>query len=117
MSTIFLSDDDDWNLVCMEIRKLAAKWRAIGIALGISGRMLNEIAGNHHHQASDCLASILQEWIGQNYNTAKFGAPSWRTLCRAIQKVSDNKFFKDLARSHGGKPYSISKHPLNLLVP
>ena len=114
---VFLSDHDDWNLAYMEIRKLAAEWRDIGIALGISGHVLDEIASNHHHQASDSLASVLQKWIGQNYNTDKFGVPSWRTLCRAIQKVSDNKFFKDLARSHGGKPYSVSTHPLNLLVP
>jgi hypothetical protein len=24
-------------------------------------------------------------------------------LCRAIQKVSDNKFFKEVAKNHGGK--------------
>ena len=111
-SVYYFSDEDDWNLAYVEIKRLAASWRDIGIALGISGHVLDEIAGNHHHQAGDCLASVLQKWIGQNYNTDKFGLPSWRTLCRAIQSVSDNKFFKDLARKHGGKHYSRvhSKH-------
>ena len=101
----------------MEIKKLAAWWRDIGMALGINEHKLYEIAVTHRHEVSACLANVLQEWIGRNYNTANFGIPSWRTLCRAIQTVSDNKFFKDLARSHRGKPYSVSKHPLNLLVP
>ena len=89
----------------MEVKKVAAKWRDIGAALGISGHKLEEIASNHHHQAADCLSSVLQDWIGQNYSTQKFGMPSWRTLCKAIQQVSDNKFFRDVARKHGGKPY------------
>ena len=114
---LFLSDDDDWNSACMEIKNLAASWKDIGIALGISGHVLQEIASNNHHQAGDCLASVLQKWIGQNYSTEKFGIPSWRTLCRAIQKVSDNKFFKDLARKHGGKPCSIQSAFKTLLVP
>ena len=87
----------------MEVKKVAAKWKEFGTALGISGHKLEEIAGNHHHQAADCLSSVLQEWIGQNYNTQKFGMPSWRTLCKALSQISENKFFKDVARKHTGK--------------
>ena len=87
----------------MGIKKLASEWRDIGTALGIDHHKLDEIAGNNHHKASDCLSDVLKDWIGQNYNTGKYGVPSWKTLCKALSKVADKKFVKDLAKAHGGK--------------
>lgn len=106
-------DDDDWNIACMQLQTLNAKWENIGRALGIRAHTLEEIGGNRHYQASDCLSSVLKEWIGQNYNTGKFGLPSWRTLCEAVLQVSDYKFFKELAQKHGGK----SKNNIPLIYP
>ena len=98
----FLSGYDDWNLAYIEIQRLSAKWKELGIVLGISGDKLDAIAGNHQN-LTDRLANVLQQWIGQNYNTKTFGIPSWRTLCGAIQKVSDNTFFEAVAAKHPSK--------------
>ena len=94
-----LSEEDDWNLASIAIQTLAAKWRDIGKALGISPAKLDEIAVNNS-QAGDRLSKVLQCWIGQNYNTTKFGLPSWRTLCKGISQAADKKFVKDLAKVH-----------------
>ena len=61
---------------------------------------LEEIEENDR-RASDRLSKVIQTWIGQNYNTQKFGLPSWRTLCKALKRV-DTKLCKDLARDHPG---------------
>ena len=90
----------------MQIQQFAGGWNMIGTSLGIHSHKLNEIGGNNFYQAGNCLGDVLREWIGQNYNTEKYGLPSWRTLCKALftcNAVSDKKFVKELAGKHGGK--------------
>ena len=88
----------------LAIRSLNAQWRDIGIALGISADILDEIEANNS-KTTDRLSSVLTEWINQNYDTTRHKLPSWRTLCAALSKASNKKaFIKDLAMEHGGKP-------------
>ena len=44
----------------------------------------------------------MGQWIGQGYNTKKYGMPSWQTLLKAITLI-DMRVFKKLARKHEGK--------------
>ena len=74
--------------------------------LGINPHKLDEISSDNSSKASDCLGDVLKEWIGQNYNTQKYGVPSWKTFCKALSNaVSDQKFVKNLAGNHRGKYY------------
>ena len=74
------------------------------MALGINKDKLDEIEGNNS-KTTNCLSSVITDWINQNYNTTKYELPSWRTLCTALSKASGNKkFIKELAIEHGGKP-------------
>ena len=90
---------DDWNIVVIECKSLAAKWEELSIYLGLSFEVTDNIkgSGDNHH----CWSETLKHWIKQNYNTEKFGLPSWRSLLTAVAKV-DKLLFKELAAKHQG---------------
>ena len=91
-------EEDDWNVVVMETKSLAAKWYEISVSLGIPPGVLEGV----RMLAGDCYlhwSEALKKWIRQNYNTKKFGDPSWRTLLKAIAGV-DKRKFKKLAADH-----------------
>ena len=91
-------EEDDWNVVVMETKSLAAKWYEISVSLGIPPDVLEGV----RMLAGDCYlhwSEALKKWIRQNYNTKKFGDPSWRTLLKAIAGV-DKRKFKKLAADH-----------------
>jgi hypothetical protein len=88
---------DDWNIVVIECKSLAAKWEQLSIYLGLSFEVTDNIkgSGDNYH----CWSEALKHWIKQNFNTKKFGVPSWRSLLAAVAKI-DKLQFKDLASGH-----------------
>ena len=94
-------EEDDWNAVVMETKTLAANWEWISICLGLSFNLIDStirVAGDSHR----CWSEALKQWIKQNYETEKYGKPSWRTLLKAVAEV-DKKKFKQLAANHQSK--------------
>ena len=88
---------EDWNIIVIECKSLSAKWEQLSIYLGLSFEVTDNIkgSGDNYH----CWSEALKYWIRQNYNTLKFGVPSWRSLLAAVVKV-DKLQFKDLASKH-----------------
>ena len=88
---------DDWNIVVIECKSLAAKWEQLSIYLGLSFEVTDNMkgSGDNYHSWSEA----LKHWIKQNYNTKKFDVPSWRSLLAAVAKV-DKLQFKELASKH-----------------
>jgi hypothetical protein len=88
---------DDWNIVVIECKSLAAKWEQLSIYLGLSFEVTDNIkgSGDNYH----CWSEALKHWIKQNFNTKRFSVPSWRSLLAAVAKV-DKRRFKDLASGH-----------------
>ena len=41
----------------------------------------------------------LMQWILRDYNTEKYGVPSWRTILKTISRV-DQPLFEKLAKEH-----------------
>ena len=100
LATIFSkSEDDDWNEACQELQRFAVHWKKIGRALGLAAHLLDEIEADCSTNSAR-LDKMIEKWIGQNYNTDRFGMPSWRTLCKAVSGVADMKHFKELAENH-----------------
>ena len=91
---------DDWNEVCEALGTCNSKWKDIARGVGLAPDQIDEIEENER-RASDRLSKVIQTWIGQNYNTQKFGLPSWRTLCKALLRC-DTRLCKQLAREHPG---------------
>ena len=88
---------DDWNIVVIECKSLAAKWGQLSIYLGLSCDVIDNIkgSGDNYH----CWNEALKHWIRQNYNTETFGRPSWRSLLKAMAEV-DKLLFERLAAKH-----------------
>ena len=98
---------DDWNIVVMECKSLAAKWDQLSTYLGLSCDVIDNIEGSGDNYR--CWSAALKHWIKQNYNTEKFGVPSWRTLLKAVAKI-DKLLLERLAAKHsqtGMQSYSF----------
>ena len=95
------AEGEDWNVVITKCSSFAANWDQLSGYLGISFKVIDCIRGNYPGNNSSCWNEALKQWITQNYNTEKFGEPSWRTLLKAIAKV-DRLEFKKLAAEHKG---------------
>ena len=65
---------------------VAARWKALGTALGLKASDLDTIQARHQGDPTDCLRDMLVAWLQQRYDTKKFGQPSWRLLCQAVCK-------------------------------
>ena len=85
-----------------ECSSLAANWEQLSAYLGLPFKVIDGIRGSHPSNISGCWNDSLKQWITQNYNTGKFGEPSWRTLLRAVTKV-DKLQFKKIAAKHQGE--------------
>ena len=87
-----------------EIVSLAAKWRHIGLALGLDPAQLDTIDANNRY-VEDCLTEVLSHWLKQAYDTEQFGQPSWRLLAKAVGDPAGGNnpaLAERIAQSYGG---------------
>ena len=63
-----LAGEDDLQDMRLAVADLAARWKNLGISLGISLSELDAILSTHPHSPSDCLRETLAIWLRQNYN-------------------------------------------------
>lgn len=103
------SEDDDWNVVVLKCDSLTARWEKLSAFLGLPKSLIDEIRGNHPGDLSCCWREALSQWIKQNYNTEKFGEPSWRTLLGAVVRI-DRRLFEKLADEHKCQHNPIGDH-------
>ena len=97
----FCTEEDDWNILIDECSSLCSHWDRIAGFLGLRPSLIASIRRNNPNDNTGCWNDALLEWISQNYNTEKFGEPSWRTFLTAVAKV-DKLQFKKLAAEHQG---------------
>ena len=65
---LVLADEDDLRDVRLAVADLAARWKDLGISLGIRLSELNAILLANPNSPSDCLREVLAFWLKQNYN-------------------------------------------------
>ena len=70
-----------------------AGWKAIGAGLRLSLGTLDEIETAHNHNPKDCLSDVLKHWLRRNYNTERFGEPTWRTVVEVAGNHSGNRLY------------------------
>ena len=97
----FCTEEDDWNILIDECSSLCARWDRISGFLGLRPSLIASIRRNNPNDNTGCWNDALLEWISQNYNTEKFGEPSWRSFLTAVAKV-DKLQCKELAAVHQG---------------
>ena len=91
--------EDDWNVVFAECSSLASKWQQLSAFLGLKPSIIDRIKSDFPNDSLGCWSEALKEWIKMNYDTEKFGKPSWKTLLNAIAKI-DKLLFNRLATEH-----------------
>ena len=94
-----LPDDEHWNKVVIACSPLAVKWQNFCSYLGVPLKIICNIKESN---ANDCVASLndaLMQWIMGDYDTTKYGLPSWKTLVKAVSRV-DQALSDKLAREH-----------------
>ena len=96
-----LTGIEDWNTVAIECSSLASKWMSLGAYLGCSLKLIDQTKNEYRNDSQSCWNDLLSHWIQQDYDTKRFGAPSWRSLLKAIALV-DELQFKKLASRHQG---------------
>ena len=71
--TISIVEEDDLIDIKREVISVAAKWRAVGLALRLD---LDIIKENHHNHSFECLTDTLLAWLQLCSNTVKYGHPT-----------------------------------------
>ena len=69
------------------VEPVTARWKHIGLALRLDPGQLDRIE-KEKRDLDDCLTEMLTLWLKKNYNTERFGEPSWELLARAVDHDS-----------------------------
>ena len=98
--------DDDLFDVMTELTPVAARWRHLGTGLRLKSGELDTIALKRHGNPQDCLTDVVTEWLRRNYNTKRYGEPTWRKLVEVVaHKAAGNNIAlaREIAERHAGK--------------
>ena len=106
--------DDDFADIVEAVESLAADWDKLAIKLHVKNDNIKVIRKDNPGDSQGCLHDALALWLKENYNTERFGHPSWRTLVEAVVKM-DNALACKIANEHRGiyitrrmhEPYSF----------
>ena len=93
--------NDDLADVIEVIDPLAASWKEIGTRLRLPADRMDAIA-SENTDVKNCLLEVSTHWLRRNYDTDKFGEPSWRWLARVCYGIN-GVVFKEIAEGHKGK--------------
>ena len=80
---------------------LAAVWDKFALKLHLKFDAIEVIKKDHPGDSEACLTKAMSQWLKENYNTARFGVPSWRTLVTAVQAI-DMALAHEIANTHRG---------------
>jgi hypothetical protein len=84
-----------------ECSSLASEWQQLSTYLGLKASIVDRMKRDFPSDSRGCWSEAIKEWIRMNYDTQKFGKPSWKTLLKSIAKI-DKLHFRKLATEHQG---------------
>lgn len=96
----FPTGEDDHFDIIKDLTPVAARWKAIGVALGLKYGVLDSI---NPGSPDECLLVVIANWLMRNYNVDRFGPPTWRKLVEVVKDpaAGNNKALADeIARKH-----------------
>ena len=88
------------------IKKVAARFYSVGSALGLLASTLDKIQNDNPHDSEQALVQVINMWLARQFNTARFGAPSWRKLVYAVASPAggnNHLLANEIAEDHPGK--------------
>lgn len=90
--------------------EVLSEWKPIGIGFGLKSSKLKEIEETHHNNLKKCLIDVIMNWLSKNYDTSKFGDPSWRKVVEVVadSAAGDNVVLaKAIAERHPCKLFHV----------
>ena len=103
------SEEDHLFDVKRELTPVSADWKSIGIALRLPTAILNRIYVENSGRPSDCLTSMVTEWLKRNYKVENFGPPTWHWLVQVVGDQAgggDMALARKIARRHKARGMS-----------
>ena len=82
---------------------VAAKWKQLGVQLGVPTHTLNEIQANHENSpnfAQECLRDMFNRWLNNGHDT------SYASLERGLRDIGETGLAKEF---HQHRSSSIGK--------
>ena len=82
--------------------RVADRWKHIGLSLRLDPNELKKIE-MERKGPEDCLTDALYLWLKGNYNTERYGNPSWELLATAVADPAggnDSTLAKDITRTY-----------------
>ena len=95
---------DDLFEVLTELLPVTARWRQVGLALRLNPGQLKRIE-KENRGLEDCLTEMLTLWLEKNYNSDRFGEPSWKLLAAAVGHPAGGKdcaLAEEIIKTHRG---------------
>ena len=96
------SGEDDLFDVRQELLPVCEQWLSTGFALRLRFSVLDDIRRNGGNP-TDCLTSVVKEWLKRNYWVEKFGEPTWQRLVEAVAHPAGGAnmaLARDIAQRH-----------------
>ena len=85
-----------------ELEPVIDRWKHIGLALRLDLNQVKRIE-KENSDIENCLSEVLTLWLKKNYNTERFGEPSWEMLARAVRHRSggnNSALAEEISRRH-----------------
>ena len=98
-----MTGESDLNDVVREVIKLNASYNSLGGALGLLPADLNAIKSRYDQDLKQALNEVILAWLRQNYDTKRYGLPTWRRLVEAVDNPAggdNHALAKTIASSH-----------------
>jgi hypothetical protein len=105
--TLYFVEEEDANIVFKAIGKKVAKYAEIGRNFGLVPSTIESIRENHPGDNSKALQDVIITWIQQDFNTTRFGLPSWRKVVEVISGFDKLLAKKCRRSSHQNNRYLI----------
>ena len=109
--------EDDLTIILREMEGVASEWYGIGLELGVSNSKL-ECISKEPGNIKDMFRKMISEWLKKNYDTEKFGQPTWGRIVEAVRAGTGGRnsaLANQLASNHGGEASYMTIEPILLL--
>ena len=64
-----------------------SEWKDLARGLGLRRAQVDRINADYKQDGvGECLCQVLEEWLKQNHNVARFGLPTWQSLASAVEQ-------------------------------
>ncbi len=81
---LLISAEEDFHEVYEEVVSIIAEYYKLGIGLRLKPGELQAIRKSCGQDIDQAFTDVLLAWLRQQYDTAKYGPPTWRMLVRAV---------------------------------